>query len=59
VLLHNTTIVISEVMGRDVADRLTTWQQVGLNVTTRFVVHDFLPLTHSRFFLRRRATSTC
>jgi len=50
VLLHNTTIVISEVMGRDVADRLTTWQQVGLNVTTRFVVHDFLPLTHSRFF---------
>lgn len=50
VLLHNTTIVIAEVMGRDVADRLTTWQRVGLNVTTRFVVHDFLPLTHSRFF---------
>jgi glycosyltransferase involved in cell wall biosynthesis len=37
-------------MGRDVADRLITWQRVGLNVTTRFVVHDFLPLTHSRFF---------
>jgi glycosyltransferase involved in cell wall biosynthesis len=50
VLLHNTTIVIAEVMGRDVADRLITWQRVGLNVTTRFVVHDFLPLTHSRFF---------
>lgn len=50
VLLHNTTIVIAEVMGRDVADRLTTWQRVGLNVKTRFVVHDFLPLTHSRFF---------
>ncbi len=50
VLLHNTTVVIAEVMGRDVADRLVTWQQVGLNVTTRFVVHDFLPLTHSRFF---------
>jgi len=50
VLLHNTTIVVAEVMGRDVADRLTTWQRVGLNVSTRFVVHDFLPLTHSRFF---------
>lgn len=50
VLLQNTTIVIAEVMGRDVADRLTTWQRVGLSVKTRFVVHDFLPLTHSRFF---------
>jgi len=49
-LLRNTTIVIAEVMGHDVADRLTTWQRVGLNVKTRFVVHDFLPLTHSRFF---------
>lgn len=50
VLLQNTTMVIAEVMPRDVADRLTTWQGVGLNVKTRFVVHDFLPLTHSRFF---------
>lgn len=50
VLLHNTTVVVAEVMSRDVADRLTTWQRVGLNVTTRFVVHDFLPLTHSHFF---------
>ena len=49
VLLHDTTIVIAEVMGREVADRLITWQRVGLNVTTRFVVHDFLPLNHSRF----------
>jgi glycosyltransferase involved in cell wall biosynthesis len=50
VLLQNTTLVIAEVMAREVADRLTTWQRVGLNVSTRFVVHDFLPLTHSRFF---------
>jgi glycosyltransferase involved in cell wall biosynthesis len=50
VLLQNTTVFIAEVMGRDVADRLTTWQRLGLNTKTRFVVHDFLPLTHSRFF---------
>lgn len=48
--LHNTTVVVPEVMGRDVADRLTTWQRVGLGVSTRFIVHDLLPLTHSEFF---------
>jgi glycosyltransferase involved in cell wall biosynthesis len=50
VLLHQTTLIVPEVMSRDVADRLTTWQRVGLNVSTRFIVHDMLPLTHSEYF---------
>jgi glycosyltransferase involved in cell wall biosynthesis len=37
-------------MSRDIADRLTTWQGVGMNVSTRFIVHDMLPLTHSEHF---------
>jgi glycosyltransferase involved in cell wall biosynthesis len=50
VLLKNVTLVIAEVMSREVADRLTTWQRVGTGLTTRMVIHDFLPLTHSEFF---------
>lgn len=50
VFLHDTTLVIAEVMSREVADRLTTWQRVGTGLKTRMVVHDFLPLSHSEFF---------
>lgn len=49
-LLANTTVVVGEVMGREVADRLVTWQRVGVGVSTRFIVHDMLPLTHSEYF---------
>jgi glycosyltransferase involved in cell wall biosynthesis len=37
-------------MSREVADRLTTWQRVGVELKTRMVVHDFLPISHSEFF---------
>lgn len=50
VLLNDTTLLIAEVMSREVADRLTTWQRVGTGLTTRMIIHDFLPLSHSEFF---------
>jgi glycosyltransferase involved in cell wall biosynthesis len=50
VLLGRSTLVIAEVMSREVADRLTTWQRVGTELKTRMVVHDFLPLSHSEYF---------